>query len=79
MRHTVFTYYSRTVYAERDRKILDSHIMNDIIETSLKERRVNGDKRSLTGCRQTTGKGNRMTFRNADVEHPVGKTRHFIH
>ena len=70
---SVGTYYSCPVYRKCDRQILNADIMYDLIICSLQERRVYGNDRRTSACRQTSGKGHCMFFRYSHIKKALGK------
>ena len=70
---SITSHQSRPVHREDYRKVLQPHIVDQLIIASLKEGRINGKHRFHASCRQTGRKGHSMFFRDAHVEKPIRK------
>src|SRR5699024_5074497 len=64
---------TRPIYRKDNRQILQSHIMYDLVISSLEEGRIHGKYGFDPPCRQSGSKGDRMALRDPHVKKPSGK------
>lgn len=65
---TVLPYQTCTVYTERHRQMLDSHIVDDMIISALQERAVDGTEWMQTLLGKSAAECDGMPFGDADIK-----------
>ena len=76
VRRTVFAHQSSTIKAEYHIQIQQCHVVDDVVESSLRKSTVNVAEGEQAVFGHTAREGDSMSFGNAYVESPFRHLRH---
>ena len=72
MCRTVASHQSRAVYRKHDMQLLLAHVVENLVISSLQERRIDCHHRHQSCLRKSCSKGHSVSLRNSHVKEPVG-------